>query len=128
MNKLTFKIPLYEQTVTLVQIEGKEDVDAVLQLLKEIKVDQENINDTIDNIKRGCFNGGDTFRNFEIRRMLVVFYPMTTPRVKENLYSHEKRHIEDRVLEWAHVDDIEAAAFLAGFLGEKFYEFQNKKK
>lgn len=42
---------------------------------------------------------------------------------RAEIYSHEKRHIEDRVLDFFSVNNIESAGLLAGFLGEKFYEF-----
>lgn len=123
MKMFSFKLPLYGLTVSLVQIEGKEDADTILPVLKNNKLAQDDIQQTLEEIRRGCFNGGDTYRNFEIERILVIFYLMKSERMRANIYSHEKRHIEDRVLEWAGVNDIEASAFLAGFLGEKFYEF-----
>lgn len=45
---------------------------------------------------------------------------------REEVYAHEKRHIEDRIMKWASVDDIESAGLLAGFLGTKFYEFKKR--
>ena len=53
---------------------------------------------------------------------------MKNERTRANVYSHEKRHIEDRVLQYASVDDIESAGLLAGFLGEKFYDFDKLVK
>lgn len=123
MKKYSFKLPLYGQNVTLVQVEGKDDADAIMPVLKDNKLSMEDAQQTIEGIRRGCFNGGDTYRNFQIERVLVIFYLMKSERTRANIYSHEKRHIEDRVLEWAGISDIEASAFLAGFLGEKFYEF-----
>lgn len=33
--------------------------------------------------------------------------------------------MEDRVMRWASVDDIESAGLLAGYLGRMFYRFNN---
>lgn len=128
MKTKTFKVPIYGQTITLIQVDGKDDADAIVPILKNHKLTQEHIDDVLENISKGVFNGGDTFRNFQIERLLVVFYVMKTPYQRANVYSHEKRHLEDRILEWANINDIEASAFLAGFLGEKFFEFQKEKE
>ena len=53
---------------------------------------------------------------------------MSSEKNRDNCYSHEKRHIEDRVLEWYSVNDIESAGLLAGFLGEKFADFEKMQK
>lgn len=126
MEKLDFQIPLYKIDVTLVQVESKEDESAVTELLESIGAEDEDIECTINYIKRGVVDGGDTYRNFERKCIIVVFYLMEDDISRAEVYSHEKRHVEDRVLEFCGVDDIESAALLAGFLGEKFYEFWNK--
>lgn len=124
MVKLDFQIPLYKVDITLLQVESKEDESAVTELLKSI--DAEDIEYTINGIRRGAVNGGDTYRNLELRRIIVVFYLMEDNMSRAEVYSHEKRHIEDRILKFYSVDDIESAGLLAGFLGERFYEFWNK--
>lgn len=124
MKKLHFKIPLYEVNVTLVQSEGKSDTDAIKKILMANHVKKEYIEDIVDGVARGGCNGGETFRDFRYKRMLVFFYPFENDRRRAETYSHEKRHIEDRVLEYFSVDDIESAGLLAGFLGGMFYKFE----
>lgn len=127
MVRYNFKIPLYYVDVTLIQVESAEDAAGVESILRNIKANKEYLDDTVNAIKRGCCNGGDTYRNLDLKKLVVIFYKMTSRRERNNCYSHEKRHIEDRVLEWYGVNDIESAGLLAGFLGEKFYEFENIK-
>ena len=124
MERLDFQVPLYKVDITLVQVESKEDESAVTELLKSINA--EDLEYTINGIRRDAVNGGDTYRNFELRRIIVVFYLMEDNMSRAEVYSHEKRHIEDRILKFYGVDDIESAGLLAGFLGERFYEFWNK--
>ena len=126
MKKLDFQIPLYKVDVTLVQVESKKDESTVTELLKSIDAEDEDIECTANYIKRGVVNGGDTYRNFERKCIIVVFYLMEDNMSRAEVYSHEKRHIEDRILKFYGVDDIESAGLLAGFLGERFYEFWNK--
>ena len=128
MKKLKFNIPIYDFDITLVQIEEKSDKVKVLSVLKEIKCTQEHMDSVSDNIDRGCYGGGDTFYNFDIRAMVIVFYSFRSEESRWEVYSHEKRHVEDRVLEYSHVDDIESAGLLAGFLGRKFYHFMQLVK
>ena len=123
MKKLIFKIPLYDFKVTLVQVEDKADLTKVLSIMKSVNCSQELLDGIKDYIVRECYDGGDTFYNSGIREIVVVFYPFKTEKSRWGVYSHEKRHIEDRIMQFFSVDDIESAGLLAGFLGESFYEF-----
>jgi len=123
MKKMEFQLPYYKVDVALLQVEGKEDENDVAELLKSM--DAEDPEYVLDGIRRGAVNGGETYRDLNNKRMVVLFYPMEDNTHRAEIYSHEKRHIEDRVLEFFGVNDIESAGLLAGFLGEKFYEFWN---
>ena len=125
MKTLKFDIPLYGIHVDLVQVETKDDKDGVIRFMRAIKCRQEFINEIGDAIERGCYNGGDTFRDMNLRKILVIFYRMEDEETRAQIYAHEKRHIEDKVMQWASVDDIESAGLLAGYLGRMFYRFNN---
>ena len=125
MQTLEFTVPLYEIDVTLVQVEKPDDWGDVEMLCDTFGLDEEMTKAVAEHVSNNHKNGGDTFRNFEKGKMLVIFYRMDSDKVRANRYSHEKRHIEDRILQWCGVDNIEASAYLAGFLGEQFYEFEN---
>lgn len=125
MKKLRFNIPIYDFDITLVQVESKDDTNNVLSMMKSIKCPQEYLDSVKDYIERGCYGGGDTFYNFDIREILVVFYNFNEEESRLEVYSHEKRHVEDRVLEHTNVKDIESAGLLAGFLGRQFFRFMN---
>lgn len=123
MKTLKFEIPIYKINVRLVQVEGKDDLDDVMLLLDGNGI--KDVGDVETYIKEERQNGGNSFRYLDKRKIVAVFYPFSSNNEMENVYSHEKRHIEDRVLNYFGVNDIESAAMLAGFLGEKFYEFKN---
>ena len=120
MKRLRFCVPLYEIDVTLVQVEDAEDADDVKECCEEIGLLADDTEAVLDFIKSDKTDGADTFRNFEKGQMLVIFYRMTSGKIKKNRYGHEKRHVEDRILQWCGIDDIEAAEYLAGFLSEYF--------
>ena len=123
MKKMEFQLPYYKVDITLLQVESEKDADKVATFLKSMDVEDPEY--VLDGIRRGAVNGGETYRNLDNKRIVVFFYPMEDNTHRAEIYSHEKRHIEDRVLEFFGVNDIESAGLLAGFLGEKFYEFWN---
>lgn len=132
MVKYKFTIPLYGVRVTLVQVESTLDYPSVERLLRPVRVTPELKKEIREYIEDGSANGGITFRNMTVRTCVVVFYQMRSELDRAEVYSHEKRHIEDRVLNWAGVDDIESSALLAGYLGRQFAKFtaltqQNRK-
>ena len=123
MRTISFKIPIYKFSVTLVEINGAEDETPVRKLLGGRSISVSDIESVCDIVRRGAINGGDLFYNFSTQSAVVVFYPMSGLGDKVNIYCHEKRHLEDRVMEFASVNDPEAVAYLAGFLGEKMWDF-----
>lgn len=125
MKTLKFDIPLYNIHVDLVQVETKDDKDGVIKFMRAIKCEQEFINEFADYIERGYYNGGSTYRDMDLRKILVIFFPTSDDETRAELYAHEKRHIEDRVMQHASVNDIESAGLLAGYLGRMFYRFNN---
>lgn len=130
MKTLKFDIPLYNIHVDLVQVETKDDKNEVISFFRTMKCEQKVINEIADAIERGCHDGGDTFRNMNLRKIFVLFYPIENEETRAEIYAHEKRHIEDRVMEHVSVNDIESAGLLAGYLGRMFYRFNiaNKSK
>lgn len=128
MRKLKFHIPIYDFDVTLIQTESNDDADSTLAIMRSIKCPQEYLDSVKNYIERGYHGGGGTFYNFDLKAIMVVFYDFKTEPSRWEVYSHEKRHIEDRVLQYSNVDDIESSGLLAGFLGRKFYEFMNMVK
>lgn len=121
MKQMEFQLPYYKVDITLLQTESENDADEVSTFLKSMDVEDPEY--TLDVIRRGAVNGGNTYRDLNNKRIVVLFYPMENNTHRAEIYSHEKRHIEDRVLKFFGVDDIESAGLLSGFLGEKFYEF-----
>lgn len=126
MKMLRFAVPIYNIDVALIQVEGVGDVDKVRDCCEELGLLAEDTAAVLDVVRADKHDGGDTFRNFELGKMLVIFYRMTSDKKKLNIYSHEKRHVEDRILQWCGVNDIESAAYLAGFLSEYFDDLRFK--
>ena len=124
MKKLKFVVPLYDIDVTLLQVEGKEDEEAVLDECKQYNISEEIEEELRDSISNEYSDGASTFWNSGLHVAVIVFYRMKSAQRKCVCYSHEKRHLEDRILEFCGIDDREAAAYLAGFLSQYFDELR----
>lgn len=121
MKKTEFKIPIYDFDVTILEVESKEDKAEVNTILSNLIPDKESINEVLGYIEDGCMNGGDTFRNMLCKKFVVVLCPFKDVETRREVINHEKRHIEDRVLEYCGVKDIEASAYLAGYISKFMY-------
>lgn len=121
MKKKTFTIPIYDFNVTWIEIESKDDKDKLLQEMSKMKCQKEDMDDVINGVEGGCINGGSTFRNMDLKKFLVIIHPCENESMRRNIVNHEKRHIEDRLLKFVGVDDIEASAYLAGYLSKFIY-------
>lgn len=126
MVKIDFKTPYYDYKVTLIQVESEKDTDAVCNLLAKHKIGKEYIDNAREYITECYRNGGETYWNRRTKRIICLFYEFLSETYRANVYSHEKRHVEDRILQHCKVEDIESSAYLAGFLGEKFNELWKK--
>lgn len=132
MREYKFKIPIFgDVNITLVQVEGREDKEAILRLMKRHRITEKDdidyVMSNVDNKEYDMRDGGDTFYRLIQREMVVIFYPFSSDEAREEVMGHEKRHVEDRLLNFLHVEDIESAGLLAGFLSKQFYKFKQLK-
>lgn len=120
-----FSVPLLDIDIHLIQLQIGDTYDTLYKAIKCYELDDDLINGFKDNIKRNAKNGGITCSRFNTHEIFIVFYPFTNlPRMQE-VYAHEKRHTEDRILAFCRIDDRETAAYLAGKLEVQFLNFQN---
>lgn len=124
MIKSKFHIPIYDIDITMVQIENSNDKKPIEKLLNSVAVNEEDKQKTLDDVENESVNGGDAYRCLGARKMLIIFFPFTNNDEKINTFDHEKRHIEDRILEHFNVQDNESAALLAGYLAVQFRKFE----
>lgn len=120
--KLTkIRVPIYDFKIVVVEIESKEDKNRVIEIMIKFGCSSEHIEDESNGIEQECMNGGNTYRQLGSRKILVTIYPCKNEATRREILNHEKRHIEDRILEYCGVDDIEASAYLAGYLSRYMY-------
>lgn len=133
MIKERVEVPIYGYTMWLVKLslddykkEKRPTTRSMGFKSKQIDLDKETCDEIDENITDGDINGAITCHRGSHRKILVFFYPIDDEERMIEIYDHEKRHVEDDILKFLNVDDDEAAAYLAGFLGKIFWKFQNK--
>lgn len=127
-----YDLNIYPINFYVISIELSEKVDyskkrKLLNKLNNIDVfdkdDIDNIFDCIKNYK----NCGTTYSNTNTNQICIVLINLDNRR--NNIIAHEKRHAEDRIIEWCKLEDREACAYLAGYLQDlidKHFEDENE--
>lgn len=114
-----FTIPIFDIRVRLIETERNTKLNELKKHLDWIRPEI-NLREMIeDKIKDEAYNGGVTIFNQSSHEFLVLIYRPTSIKNRLNIIGHEKRHVEDGILDHCNIDDIETAGFLAGFLTEK---------
>lgn len=121
MKRIKFKVPLYNYSITVVHIESNKDKGELIKEFKKLGVPNELYKDSIEYVEKDYMNGGDTYRNMLNKRFLVIIYLCESENIRREIIGHEKRHVEDRILEHVGVKDLEASAYLAGYLSQYMY-------
>lgn len=115
-----FKVDIFDWDIAFIKLNKRDKANDVIDVFKDMKISNDEIEkylkETID--EDGQFDGGDHFWNAPKRVSIIVLYPIVNLN-KNDVICHEKRHVEDRILEHCGVEDIETAAYLAGFLGKE---------
>jgi len=115
-----FSIPLYDYDVVYVEIDEDDPIDRqvafVTEELTNMKTDKQYLDETIQEIKEESKNGGNHFYNLSKSVSFIMIYPHDDPERLKATIAHEKRHLEDRVLQHFSVNDIESAGLLSGYL------------
>ena len=52
---------------------------------------------------------------------IVIVYKCENEAKLHKVINHEKNHVVNIIMEWANIHDIEASAFLDGYISEKLF-------
>ena len=116
MRRLDINIPIYDWKVIVATIYDKNDDKEILALSNLYDFD---IKDTIDNIKDEETNWGLTTTNKKVTLMVVGKWE--NDRQMHNTINHELFHVVSHISEICGLEDEEAMAYLAGYIGEEIY-------
>lgn len=115
-----FTIPIYEYDVIYIELHSDDTIDEQIKLVTDeliaLKTDQKYTDEVIQDIKDERKNGGNHFYNLSRKISLILIDPHDDPERLRCTIAHEKRHLEDRMLEHYIINDIESAGLLSGYL------------
>ena len=119
MKYLKFNIKIYDWDVFYIEVESKKDAKKVVNKLKSIGVPMDAMDDVGPAIKNNAQNGGEHFYYLPRRWSIILMYKTSNNSRKFEIICHEKRHIEDRIMEHLGLEGTEAGAFIAGYIAKK---------
>ena len=110
-------VPIYSYMVRYVEIEDFSygEKRRVLSYMRNNGYGdfEESIRSKIDEKIAGA---GTTYSNNSRSEICILIYPQPSKERRFETIMHEKRHCEDFIIERLGVDDMEAAAYLSGWL------------
>lgn len=114
-------IPIYNYKLNVYEVTSKKDTEELIRELRKFKIfDKEDFKELKENILNGS-DGACTYHNKYNCTLIVIIYKQTkTPRRREVL-AHEKRHVEDFIGKHLGINDVEAMAYLAGWLAREIF-------
>lgn len=124
MKKLKFNIEIYSWSVILLIIESEKDYDPINKILTNFMVDPDCKDEILSDIKNDARNGGYHLHNNFTRKSIIILHKTDSLEYAEMILSHEKRHLEDAILQTCNIADNEAAAYLAGHITKKILQYQ----
>lgn len=119
MKTQKINIPIFDYHLTIIEIENTDTANDVLAPMLDLKCTSEHIKHIQDHITSGRYDGGDCFRNMELKKMLIIILPCSSNAKKNGILAHELRHAVDRLCEHCCIEDIETPAYITGYIYEK---------
>lgn len=122
MISKTIKIPIFNHTLHVFEVEKRKDADKLIKELKSLEIisDKEEEDDIRKNIDSEC-DGATTYYRKGDCTLVVVIYIQTKDARRREVLAHEKRHVEDDILEHLGINDKETAGYLAGWLAKEVF-------
>lgn len=121
MLKKRFTVPLYGYTVRYFEIEDKSDEAEIRSCLKKLRLPDKDIDEVAECVSDEAKNGGWTLFNPNCKQIVVIVLTCVDEKARRRVVGHEKRHVEDEILRHCDINDLEAAAYLAGYLSENIF-------
>lgn len=118
MKQFSISVPIYDWCLTFITTYDSTDASSIRGYIEECmpKLPKEAKEHIVDSVSRGDFNGGETLTSMSSKKALVIIFRWSDESYFYNVLNHEKRHVVDNILEDAHINDKEAAAYLDGYI------------
>ena len=126
MIKDSFQI--YNWNVTILYECTCDDIDTIIETLKEINCPNKYIKEDLNNLKTCNLNIGLTYSNMNLKSSVIVVNKTSSFSQLINTISHEYFHLICHISKALKIEDEEELAYLNGDLNMYSYQFVEKLK
>lgn len=111
-------VEIYGWNVYFFDMGKIERKDPLLKKLSKL-IGEENIGTVKTIAYSETHDGGDHFFQSKYKESVVIVYKTTSRKQKINIVLHELQHSVDRICLNTSIDDLEARAYLMGYIGSQ---------
>ncbi len=126
MIKDSFQI--YNWNVTILYECTCDDIDIIIETLREINCPNKYIKEALNNLKTCNLNIGLTYSNMNLKSSVIVVNKTSSFSQLINTISHEYFHLICHISKALKIEDEEELAYLNGDLNMYSYQFVEKLK
>lgn len=120
MIKQHFYLKKYNWDVTMLYNVDEYDVEYIKQLLSEICDDYGTIQDGVKYIRKGDYNSGFIYSNFDRKCSIIVIGKATSNAEFLNTIGHEANHLQSHIASKYNLDEKgEEVSYLMGDIIQK---------
>ena len=122
------KFHIYNWRVTILYECTCDDIDFIIETLKEINCPNKYIKEALNNLESCSLNIGLTYSNTKQKSSVIVINKTSSFSQLINTVAHEYYHLICHLQKTLEIDDEEELAYLNGDLNMRSYKFIEKLK
>ena len=115
------KFKIYDWNVTVLYETTCDDIDFIIETLKEINCPKYYINRALDNLEECKLNSGLTYSNSRLKSSVIIINKTSSFSQLINTISHEYYHLICHISDILRIEDEEELANLNGNLNMRSY-------
>lgn len=119
---------VYDWNITILYDCTCQDIDDIIETLKEIYCPIKYIKEALNNLKSCKLNIGLTYSNITLKSSVIVINKTSSIPQLINTISHEYFHLIQHIAKALEIEDEEELAYLNGDLNMYSYQFIEKFK
>lgn len=119
---------IYNWKVTILYECSCEEIDFIIETLKDINCPNKYIKEAFNNLKSCSLNVGLTYSNTKQKSSVIVINKTSSFAQLINTVSHEYYHLICHIQKTLKIDNEEQLAYLNGDLNMRSYQFIEKLK
>ena len=122
------KFHIYNWRVTILYECTCDDIDFIIETLKEINCPNKYIKEALNNLESCSLDIGLTYSNTKLKSSIIVINKTSSFSQLINTVAHEYYHLICHLQKTLEIDDEEELAYLNGDLNMRSYKFIEKLK